>query len=106
MILFGLGYRIISIDYEKGTGDNSFLYDVNTFGVTLRPGMNLKMYVFRSYKAITCCHCCAFGNLFFYETDLIKASTNLFSCSLFHCTCQALPSIWSSNIKLNILSVG
>jgi hypothetical protein len=35
------GYRIISIDYEKGSGADHFLYDMNTFGSVLRIGFNL-----------------------------------------------------------------
>ncbi|WP_157243492.1 hypothetical protein [Algoriphagus resistens] len=35
------GYRIISIDYEKGADENRFLYDVNTSGPTIRFGFNL-----------------------------------------------------------------
>ncbi len=36
--LFGLmvGYRIIGVDYENGTGNDRFLYDVNTFGPVIR----------------------------------------------------------------------
>lgn len=35
-----LGYRIISIDYEKGSGEDRFLYDVNTTGPVIRFGFN------------------------------------------------------------------
>lgn len=35
------GYRIISIDYNKGDGEDRFLYDVNTSGPVLRLGFNL-----------------------------------------------------------------
>jgi hypothetical protein len=35
-----LGYRIIALDYEKGSGEDRFLYDVNTFGPVLRFGFN------------------------------------------------------------------
>ncbi|WP_250428234.1 hypothetical protein [Pontibacter ruber] len=35
-----LGYRIISIDYEKGSGEDRFLYDVNTTGPVIRLGFN------------------------------------------------------------------
>ncbi len=34
------GYRIISIDYSKGSGENRFLYDVDTFGPVIRFGFN------------------------------------------------------------------
>jgi len=34
------GYRIMSIDYEKGSGQDRFLYDMNTFGPVLRLGFN------------------------------------------------------------------
>ena len=36
----GLGYRIIGIDYEKGTGNDRFLYDVDTYGMSLKFGLN------------------------------------------------------------------
>lgn len=36
-----LGYRIISIDYDKGTGEDRFRYDMNTFGPNVRFGFNL-----------------------------------------------------------------
>jgi hypothetical protein len=32
------GYRIISLDYESGSGLNHFKYDVNTFGPTIKFG--------------------------------------------------------------------
>lgn len=35
------GYRIISMDYNKGDGEDRFLYDVNTSGPVLRLGFNL-----------------------------------------------------------------
>jgi hypothetical protein len=35
------GYRIISIDYEKGQGENRFKYDINTSGPVVRFGFNL-----------------------------------------------------------------
>ena len=34
------GYLVISVDYNKGTGENRFLYDVNTFGPVVRFGFN------------------------------------------------------------------
>ena len=40
LLQLGLGYRVISIDYEKGSGNERFLYDVNTFGPVLRIGFN------------------------------------------------------------------
>lgn len=35
------GYRIISMDYDKGSGDNRFMYDVDTSGPVVRFGFNL-----------------------------------------------------------------
>jgi len=35
------GYRVISADYNKGSGEDRFLYDVNTFGPVIRFGFNL-----------------------------------------------------------------
>jgi hypothetical protein len=35
------GYRVISLDYEKGTGKDYFLFDVNTSGPVIRFGFNL-----------------------------------------------------------------
>lgn len=35
---FSFGYRLIDIDYEQGTGDDRFKYDVRTFGPVLRLG--------------------------------------------------------------------
>ncbi|ULQ54069.1 hypothetical protein [Flavihumibacter fluvii] len=34
------GYRVISLDYNKGSGDNRFMYDVDTYGPVLRFGFN------------------------------------------------------------------
>ncbi len=34
------GYRVIGVNYEKGTGNDRFLYDMNTFGPVLRLGFN------------------------------------------------------------------
>lgn len=34
------GYRIISLDYETGSGENLFVYDVDTFGPVIRLGFN------------------------------------------------------------------
>jgi hypothetical protein len=34
------GYRIMSVDYDKGSGENRFLYDVDTFGPVIRFGFN------------------------------------------------------------------
>ncbi len=36
-----IGYRIIGIDYDKGTGEDRFRYDMNTFGPNIRFGFNL-----------------------------------------------------------------
>ena len=35
------GYRIIGIDYETGSGENRFKYDIDTSGPVLRLGFNL-----------------------------------------------------------------
>jgi hypothetical protein len=35
------GYRVISLDYSKGEGENRFLYDIDTFGPVIRFGFNL-----------------------------------------------------------------
>jgi hypothetical protein len=35
------GYRVISIDFEKGSGESRFLYDVDTSGPVMRIGFNL-----------------------------------------------------------------
>ncbi len=34
------GYRILSIDYDKGEDKERFIYDVNTFGPVIRVGFN------------------------------------------------------------------
>lgn len=34
------GYRVISLDYSKGEGENRFLYDMDTFGPVIRFGFN------------------------------------------------------------------
>jgi hypothetical protein len=34
------GYKIISVDYNKGDGDDRFLFDMDTFGPVLRLGFN------------------------------------------------------------------
>ena len=34
------GYRIISLDYETGSGQGRFMYDVDTFGPVIRFGFN------------------------------------------------------------------
>jgi len=34
------GYRVISLDYKTGEGENRFLYDINTFGPVIRFGFN------------------------------------------------------------------
>ena len=36
----GLSYRYIGIDYEKGSGNDRFLYDVDTFGPSLKFGFH------------------------------------------------------------------
>lgn len=35
-----IGYRIIGIDYDQGTGEDRFRYDMNTFGPNVRLGFN------------------------------------------------------------------
>lgn len=35
-----VGYRAIGVDYNKGSGDNRFLYDITTFGPVARFGIN------------------------------------------------------------------
>jgi hypothetical protein len=37
----GLGYRVIGVNYEKGSGQERFLYDVNTFGPVIKLGFHL-----------------------------------------------------------------
>jgi hypothetical protein len=34
------GYRVLSVDYNKGSSDNRFLYDMSTFGPVVRFGFN------------------------------------------------------------------
>jgi hypothetical protein len=34
------GYRILSMDYDKGTGTDRFIYNVDTFGPVVRMGFN------------------------------------------------------------------
>jgi hypothetical protein len=34
------GYRILSVDYDKGAGTERFIYNVNTFGPVIRFGFN------------------------------------------------------------------
>lgn len=36
-----IGYRIIGIDYDKGSSEDRFRYDMNTFGPNIRFGFNL-----------------------------------------------------------------
>ena len=33
-------YRIIGVDYDKGSGQDRFVHDINTFGPVLRLGLN------------------------------------------------------------------
>jgi hypothetical protein len=35
------GYRVIGVNYNKGTGEGRFLYDMDTFGPVVRFGFNL-----------------------------------------------------------------
>lgn len=34
------GYRVVGVDYEKGSGQDRFLYDINSFGPEIRFGFN------------------------------------------------------------------
>jgi hypothetical protein len=34
------GYRVIGINYDKGSGDSRFVYDIDTFGPAIRFGFN------------------------------------------------------------------
>jgi len=36
-----IGYRILGMDYDKGTGEDRFRYNVNTFGAEIRFGFTL-----------------------------------------------------------------
>lgn len=40
LIQASAGYRLISIDYDKGSGSDRFLYDVDTSGPVIRLGFN------------------------------------------------------------------
>jgi hypothetical protein len=40
LLQLGLGYRIISMDYNKGSGSNRFLYDMDEYGPQVRIGFN------------------------------------------------------------------
>jgi len=40
LLLLSAGYRAIGMDYDKGIGQDRFLYDVTTFGPVLRFGFN------------------------------------------------------------------
>jgi hypothetical protein len=40
LMQFGLGYRIISMDYSTGSGDSRFLYDMEEYGPQIRIGFN------------------------------------------------------------------
>lgn len=40
LLQLSIGYRAIGMDYEKGTGQDRFLYDITTFGPVLRFGFN------------------------------------------------------------------
>lgn len=35
-----IGYRILAIDHDKGSGRVRFVYDINTFGPVVRLGFN------------------------------------------------------------------
>jgi len=39
--MLSTGYRFISVDYEKGSGSDRFLYDMDTFGLIVRFGFYL-----------------------------------------------------------------
>jgi hypothetical protein len=34
------GYRILGMDYDKGSGEDRFKYDMNIFGAVVRFGFN------------------------------------------------------------------
>ena len=36
-----VGYRVISMDYDNGSGSDRFMYDVKTYGAVVRFGFNL-----------------------------------------------------------------
>ena len=38
LMLASVGYRVIGIDYDHGSGEDRFVYDVTTFGPTIRFG--------------------------------------------------------------------
>ncbi len=40
LLQFGLGYRIISMDYHTGSGSDRFLYDMDEYGPQIRIGFN------------------------------------------------------------------
>jgi hypothetical protein len=37
----GIGYRILGVDYEKGSGQDRFLYNMDSFGPVVKLGFNL-----------------------------------------------------------------
>jgi hypothetical protein len=41
VFMLSAGYRFISVDYEKGSGSDRFLYDMDTFGLIVRFGFYL-----------------------------------------------------------------
>ena len=40
LFLLSAGYRVIGVDYEKGSGEDRFKYDMTTFGPVVRLGFN------------------------------------------------------------------
>jgi hypothetical protein len=40
LMQFGLGYRVISNNYNSGSGDNRFLFDIEEYGPQIRIGFN------------------------------------------------------------------
>jgi hypothetical protein len=41
LLVLGLGYRILSTDYEKGSGSDRFLFDMDEYGPQIKIGFNL-----------------------------------------------------------------
>jgi len=41
LLQLGVGYRFLSTDYEKGSGNSRFLYDMEEYGPQIRIGFNL-----------------------------------------------------------------
>jgi hypothetical protein len=41
LLQLGIGYRVISNNYNKGSGSNRFLFDMEEYGPQIRIGFNL-----------------------------------------------------------------